>query len=137
LEVDVTALHVDVARCSPPRDLPSINRVRIAHASSHYAIIARNRPRSGFPPAVGRHNLFGRPTASTLANLRDTGMTVYRTDRCRGDHGRGAESDLRGRNDRVSRNARRIALKRTAAKLQWAGCARPSRALFMDRTGAD
>jgi competence protein ComEC len=59
--------------------------LKVGHHGSAYSstpqFLAAVRPRYALK-SVGRHNLFGHPAASTLANLRDAGTTAYRTDRC-------------------------------------------------------
>jgi competence protein ComEC len=59
--------------------------LKVGHHGSAYsstpAFVAAVHARSALI-SVGRHNLFGHPAATTLATLRDAGVTVYRTDRC-------------------------------------------------------
>jgi competence protein ComEC len=59
--------------------------LKVGHHGSAYSstpqFIAAVRPRFALI-SVGRHNLFGHPTPSTLATLQQLGATVYRTDRC-------------------------------------------------------
>ena len=59
--------------------------LKVGHHGSAYAtsaaFVAAVHPHTAFI-SVGRHNLFGHPAPSTLANLEATGTKVYRTDRC-------------------------------------------------------
>ncbi|GAC1544663.1 MAG: hypothetical protein NVS2B17_26040 [Candidatus Velthaea sp.] len=59
--------------------------LKVGHHGSAYAsapaFIAAVGPRLALI-SVGRHNLFGHPARSTLANLRLAGGMIYRTDEC-------------------------------------------------------
>jgi competence protein ComEC len=59
--------------------------LKVGHHGSAYAtspaFVSAVHPRIALI-SVGRHNLFGHPAPSTLANLEGAGITVYRTDRC-------------------------------------------------------
>jgi competence protein ComEC len=59
--------------------------LKVGHHGSAYAsspaFLAAVRPRFAIV-SVGRHNLFGHPAQSTVADLFASGAIVYRTDRC-------------------------------------------------------
>ena len=59
--------------------------LKVGHHGSRWAttadFLAAVHPRVALI-SVGRHNSFGHPSPETLARLADTGIAVYRTDRC-------------------------------------------------------
>ncbi|MDB5072485.1 MAG: putative hydrolase [Candidatus Eremiobacteraeota bacterium] len=59
--------------------------LKVGHHGSAYSsapgFVAAVRPRYAVI-SVGRHNLFGHPAPTTLATLRSTGATAFRTDLC-------------------------------------------------------
>jgi competence protein ComEC len=63
----------------------SANILKVGHHGSQYAstppFIAAVHPQVAII-SVGRHNTFGHPGPSTLANLERADARIYRTDRC-------------------------------------------------------